>query len=243
MIGSAWYRVWAGYDARTSAGVDARLFFPPASSRLSRNHYFQPHGFFTSVVWFASWRRSAEKNYSEQELLKEALASEQQAPPQAETADRLKDEFLATVSHELRTPLSAILGLGSMLNLGELEEQTRAMRCGDRTQRESAGRKFRRHSGRFADYHGASCASKQRPWNSPRCPVSSRNAATGSRRESDFAFNFSGPETRLVAADPDRLQQIVWNLVSNAIKFTPKGGRVEVQLAAGGFTTRVNCQR
>lgn len=177
------------------------------------------------IFYDVSERRRAEL---EREHL---LEREQSARKQAETSDRLKDEFLATVSHELRTPLSAILGWSSMLNLGVLTEQE--VRSGlaviernARAQSEIISDildvsriitgKLSIHSVavEFAPIIQAAIDTLQL-------------AATAKHITLDVSL---ASDAGLVAGEPERLQQIIWNLVSNAIKFTPEHGHVAVSL-------------
>ena len=159
------------------------------------------------------------------------LRSEQEARMEAEAADRLKDEFLATVSHELRTPLSAILGWSAMLNLGDVDAETsaNALKVIERNARSQASiiddilDVSRIITGKLNI--------EQRPVDlAPLIHTAVDTlhpAATAKGIKLTVAFE---SEPGLVTGDPARLQQIVWNLVSNAIKFTPAGGRIAVHL-------------
>ncbi len=166
------------------------------------------------------------------------LAREQAARAEAERANRLKDEFLATLSHELRTPLTAILGWARMLSDGFVREEMRADALG------IIYRNARSQAQLIDDLLDVSriITGKLRIEVRPvdLAPVVEaavavvRPAASAKRVQLQTVFE---PGTGLIAGDPERLQQVVWNLLSNAVKFTPNGGRVQVKL--GRVNSRV----
>jgi signal transduction histidine kinase len=150
-------------------------------------------------------------------------------------ANRAKDEFLAVLSHELRTPLTPILNWSHLLREGRLDgpATARAIEAIERNARLQV-----RIVGDLLDVSRV-IAGKMRLNVQPVAldPVISavvdsvRAAADAKGIALDARFD---PEMCLVSGDPERLQQVVWNLVSNAIKFTPRGGRVEIRLARVG---------
>ena len=233
MIASAWYLgLGPGLMLAIILELTLDYFTPPSFTGRSLAIIFNRMVLFSSVVWFASSRRNAEQKLREQsEQLQAALASERVARTQAETSDRLKDEFLATVSHELRTPLSAILGWASMLNLGDLGEDTR------RTALSVIERNAKAQADIISDILDVSriITGKLRIESRPIQlePIIGAALETlqlaASAKEINIKLDLE-PEAGLVAGDPDRLQQVIWNVVANAIKFTPNGGEVEVAL-------------
>ena len=159
------------------------------------------------------------------------LAREQSARSDAEEANRLKDEFLATLSHELRTPLTAILGWLSMLRSGRLDAET------SRHALETVERNAQAQAQLIEDLVDVSriAGGKLKLEIEPVDMVTVIAAAIDIVRPAANARGVSievsaaaavGP----VAGDPARLQQIVWNLLSNAVKFTPRDGHVQVSL-------------
>lgn len=157
--------------------------------------------------------------------------SARKARKEAEMANRLKDEFLATVSHELRTPLNAILGWSRVLRSGKLDEQSAARAL------ETIERSARAQGQIIEDILDVSriITGKLRLDVSPVEISPAIEAAIDSLRPTAEARGIrlesvldSGPNP--VLGDSNRLQQIIWNLLSNAIKFTPKGGRVQIAL-------------
>lgn len=162
----------------------------------------------------------------------ELLVREQAAREQAEEASRLKDEFLATISHELRTPLNAILGWAHILREEDVDPETRARAI------ETIERNSRSQARLIQDLLDVShiVTGRTRLDIRPVADVASIiSAAIDSLRPAALAKNINlhhafDPDAGPILADPERLQQIVWNLVSNGIKFTPKGGRVHVWL-------------
>ncbi len=151
---------------------------------------------------------------------------------EAHAANRAKDEFLATVSHELRTPLNAILGWAQLLRLGQRDEATlrRALDTIERNAKAQA-----RLVNDLLDVSRAIAGKLRLDLRSVHLPgVIAATLETLRPAAEVKAIRFAtalDPSVDQVVADPDRLQQIVWNLVSNAVKFTPQGGRVEVQVA------------
>ena len=149
----------------------------------------------------------------------------------AEEANRTKDDFLATVSHELRTPLTAILGWSSILRTGSLtpEKQARAL--------ETVERSARAQAQIVDDLLDISriVAGRMRLDMQPVRLEPVVEAALDTVRPSAAARDIR-IETQLepgagpVKGDAQRLQQVAWNLLTNAIKFTPDGGRVGLRL-------------
>lgn len=163
------------------------------------------------------------------------LASERAAHSEATHANKLKDEFLSVVSHELRTPLNAILGWTTLLRDGpeDADELKEGLDTIDRNAHAQARLiddlldVSRIISGKVrlriseVDLHVLALAA-----------VDSLRPAADARGV-DVAL-LASAEANEVLGDPDRLQQVVWNLVSNAIKFTPRGGKVELSVTRAG---------
>jgi signal transduction histidine kinase/ActR/RegA family two-component response regulator len=150
---------------------------------------------------------------------------------EAQAANRIKDEFLAVLSHELRTPLNAIVGYSRLLRGGILppEKTPRALETLERNATgltqivEDVLDVSRIVSGKIRlDVQPVELAVIV---DNAVATIQPAADAKGVRIQTVIDPNV-GP----VSGDPGRLQQVVWNLVSNAVKFTPKNGRVQVQL-------------
>lgn len=159
------------------------------------------------------------------------LEQEKAARAKAEEAERAKDQFLAMVSHELRNPLSPILAWSRMLKLGALEPSKQAAAI------DAIVRNATIQAQLIEDLLDVSriVSGKLRLDVRPTALAPVIDAAVEALRTSAEAKGVRlqvvlDPRAGMVLGDPDRLQQVVWNLVSNAIKFTPRGGRVQVAL-------------
>ena len=173
--------------------------------------------------------------------LREAEHTERVARTEAERAGRIKDEFLATLSHELRTPLHAILGWSQILRkdtempakasegLSVIERNARsqAQIISDLLDMSSIISGKVRLDVQRADLANIVQAAVD--------TVRPAAEAKGIRLHIDL-----DPLARPLRGDPNRLQQVFWNLLTNAIKFTPKGGRVSVSLERVNSHLEVN---
>ena len=175
--------------------------------------------------------RGRERQYELRDLLR-AFAD---AREEAETANRLKDEFLATLSHELRTPLNAILGWTTMLRDGNVQPR-HVMRALDTIHRNATAQVQI-----VNDLLDVSRIVRGNVQLSPRLmslgPLLTLavESITPTAEAKGVSISTSlGSTPVFVWADHDRLQQVFWNLLSNAVKFTSSGGRVEVRMETEG---------
>jgi signal transduction histidine kinase len=157
-----------------------------------------------------------------------------EAQSHIEVASRMKDEFLGTVSHELRTPLNAVLGWLHLIRTGKLDAGT------ERRGLESIERNVRLQAQITADLLDVSKALTGRLHLEVR-PVHlktiveeavSQVSTAAAAKDVTLAVALTD-EPLVIRGDANRLRQIVWHLLANAMKFTPRGGRIEVALEAG----------
>jgi PAS domain S-box-containing protein len=162
---------------------------------------------------------------------KQLMVREKEARAEAEEANHVKDEFLAAVSHELRTPLTAILGWSTMLRNDTLDEaaSARALDVIDRNAKTQAQLiedlldLSRIINGKFQ--------LQVRPIGLVEIINDTIECLRPTADVKAVQIQAQlDPDVGLVSGDPNRLQQVVANLLANAIKFTPEGGRVKVKL-------------
>ena len=212
--------------------------FSEADERLAVTLATQVASSYENARLYAEAQQHAselQQEVTERKLAEEArarlLVREQAARAEAERANRLKDEFLATLSHELRTPLTAILGWTHLIRGGNLDAamMTRAL--------ETIERNARAQSQLIDDLLDVSriITGKLMLDFRPVELASIIEATIDTVRPMAEAKSIRvQPQLRtshcVVSGDPARLQQVVWNLFSNAVKFTPEGGSIEVGL-------------
>jgi signal transduction histidine kinase len=207
---------------------------PPRDSARYAVIVFNRLVLFSSVVVFASARRRAEDRMNrQQQALRETIERERKARAEAEAASRLKDEFLATVSHELRTPLNGILGWASILTRHDVDAATKeqALRTIERNALAQA-----RIVEDILDFSGMARGRLRIEPQPVALATIVREAVETvlvSAQAKEIAIDVALEEA-VVLGDADRLRQIVWNLLSNSVKFTPNGGRIAVRLRSAG---------
>ncbi len=166
------------------------------------------------------------------EEVRAQVIREQTARQEAEAANRMKDEFLAVLSHELRTPLTSMLGWSKILRSKKLDEKATSRAL------EAIERNAISQMQLIEDILDVSRIIRGQL----RLNVSAVNLLTVTEAALEAVRPLAEPKdiklntvldtsVGSVYGDPARLQQIVWNLLTNAIKFTPKGGMVEVSLS------------
>jgi len=180
---------------------------------------------------YVSIKRDITARKKTEKELAQLLVRERAARADAEKANRLKDEFLATLSHELRTPLNAVIGWARILKSGRLEPES-SVHAIEVIERNAWAQKqiiedildvSRVITGKLQLHLG------------PVDLVSVVNAALDAVRPALEAKDIRietefESDLKVIAGDADRLQQVVWNLLSNASKFTPAGGVVGIRV-------------
>ena len=171
------------------------------------------------------------------------LLRAERARAEAEAANRIKDEFLATLSHELRTPLTSLLGWSSVLREAKRDEKllNQGLEAIDRNARVQAQLiddlldVSRIVSGKLN--------LDVRPLDISSVTRAAINVVRPAADAKGITIDYWGePGLGAISADSARLQQIIWNLLSNAVKFTPQGGKINVRVEQDGSDARVTVQ-
>ncbi|MDB5319653.1 MAG: sensor hybrid histidine kinase [Phycisphaerales bacterium] len=159
------------------------------------------------------------------------LMNERRAREDAERANRLKDDFLATLSHELRTPLNAIVGWSEILRSGKLSDKELAEAV------EAIDRNARAQSQLISDLLDVSRITSGmfrldvRPMDLAETINDALEALVNAVQAKEINLQRDlHRDASAIVGDPQRIQQVLWNLVNNAVKFTPRGGTINVTL-------------
>ena len=210
------------YDSRTMAGIADETHLA----------LFVVQGLLLTAV-VAELRRA-------RRVAEQKAHDAQVARLEGEAANRMKDEFLATISHELRTPLNAVLGWVHLLRTGKLDSTTASRGL------ESIERNVRLQAQLTGDLLDVSKALTGRLCIESRATSLAqavRQAATAvvpAAHARGVRIETKIPDTPVVVlGDAERLRQIVWHLIANAIKFTPRAGRISVSVDVIGDEAQI----
>jgi two-component system CheB/CheR fusion protein len=180
-------------------------------------------------TWTAIEKLRAE---AERELL---LQREQEARDTAEKANQLKDEFLATLSHELRNPLNVILGYSELLlRLPEIEQSPRLAKMGEALRRNAQSQsQLINDLLDLSRLQRGKISLNQEPVSLPAIIDNAVETVRADATAKGIKISLNvGDQLVLVDGDRLRLQQIAWNILNNAVKFTPAGGRIDIAVGS-----------
>ena len=236
----------ASLKTLSEAGVRAVQSLPLMSSTgkllgIISTHFGEPHRPSEQEMRLMDLLARQTADYLERKRVEgereQLLSREHELRETAEEANRLKDEFLAIMSHELRNPLNVILGYAELLlRSDEIKTSAGLKRMADAVKRNAVAQSklirdlldlSRLRSGKLE---------LNRETVSPVASI--ENAIETVRMDAaakEIRIEIMAPDDLLfVQADPVRLEQIIWNLLNNSVKFTPKGGRITVRLEEDG---------
>jgi PAS domain S-box-containing protein len=200
---------------------------------------FSEQGELVGMVGVSVDISQRKQSEAEREVLHQ---SERAARAEAEKANRLKDEFLATLSHELRNPLNVILGYAEvLLRSDEARTSQFVKRAAEVLKRNALAQSrlvrdlldlSRLHIGKLSlNYEVVSLTT---------LVDNAVETVSGEAAQKQIEIRIDGPKDVIfVNADPLRLEQVVWNLLNNAVKFTPVGGMVTIRLGSEHGCARI----
>jgi PAS domain S-box-containing protein len=181
---------------------------------------------------FSAFARDITRRRHDDEERERLLQDAERARRHAEAASRVRDEFLSTLSHELRTPLTAIVGWTYLLRGGRLDEVTAARGLEAIERNAAAQAQVISDILDLSRIVGARFRLNVRPLQlAPIAAAAIEPLIPAASAKNLTVQTLLDPHAGLIAGDSDRLRQLVWNLFSNAVKFTPHGGRVTVRVA------------
>jgi signal transduction histidine kinase/ActR/RegA family two-component response regulator len=181
----------------------------------------------------------SERVASEAELRKQ-IEAQRLARTSAEKALRLKDEFLATLSHEIRTPLNAVLGWARILTERELEPELLSRALNSIYRNATVQARMIDDLLDTARIMAGKLRLQMQPVDLLTVSISAMDVLSPAIDAKRIELRKSlDPSIKRVLGDPDRLQQIIWNLLSNAAKFTEADGTIDVRLEQVGRYARI----
>src|SRR5262245_22281101 len=189
----------------------------------------------------AALKNAAEELTKTEAERDELLRKEREARETAEAADRSKDEFMAVLSHELRTPLNAVYGWARMLQSGELRDASAIARAKDAIVRNADAQV--RLIDDLLDLSRITTGKMRLDVRRVEPTGVLQGALDAVRPAADAKMirmhTSIDPDGGYVTGDPARLQQIVWNLLMNAVKFTPRDGEVDLRLGVVNSSVQI----
>lgn len=185
-----------------------------------------------------SIRYSIQERQSQEERIR--LAREQAAREQAEAANRAKDDFLAVLSHELRTPLNAMLGWVRLLKTNRDSDEIFGKAVDSIERSALTQTKFVEDLLDVTRIANGNIRLTKRPFTLNQIVDSSVDGIMPAAEAKSITVNYKADSTDIALyADPERIQQIVNNLMSNAVKFTDEGGEITITLDRSGDEARL----
>ena len=205
-------------------------------------NWHTPRG-IRAVLVFADMVPAMHQHEEAAVLVFQDVTQLKQVEAELRAAHQAKDEFLAMVSHELRTPLTAVLGYSRLLQSGKLDDQSRAVAF------EAIHRNAKAQASVIEDLLDVTrIISGKLPLDlrlvtpAPLVQQAVEDARPAAESKGLEISMLTDADEVLVRVDSDRLRQAVSNLISNAIKFTPAGGRIDVRLEVTDSQTRLTVQ-
>jgi PAS domain S-box-containing protein len=193
---------------------------------------FSEQGDLVGMVGVSVDISQRKQSEAEREVLHQ---SERAARAEAEKANRLKDEFLATLSHELRNPLNVILGYAEVLLRSDEARTSQFVRRAAEVLKRNALAQSRlvRDLLDLSRLHIGKLSLNYEVVSLPTLIDNAVETVSGEAAQKQIEIRIDGPKDVIfVNADPLRLEQVVWNLLNNAVKFTPAGGTVTIRLGS-----------
>ena len=228
------------------AGVRAVQSVPLISSTgnllgMISTHFAEPHRATEQELRLMDLLARQTADYLERKRVEEEreqlLSREHELRQTAEEANRLKDEFLAIMSHELRNPLNVILGYAELLlRMDEINKSGNLRRMADAVKRNAVAQsKLIRDLLDLSRLRSGKLELNLETVSPVKSIENAIETVYADAAGKDISIEVFAPDDLLfVQADPVRLQQIIWNLLNNSVKFTPNGGRVVVRLEEDG---------
>ena len=228
------------------AGVRAVQSMPLVSSTgkllgMVSTHFSEPHRPTEQEMRLMDLLARQTADYLERKRVEaereQLLSREHELRQTAEEANRLKDEFLAIMSHELRNPLNVILGYAELLlRMEEIKASPNLGRMADAVKRNAVAQsKLIRDLLDLSRLRSGKLELNLETVSPVKSIENAIETVYADAASKEITIKINAPDDLLfVKADPVRLEQIIWNLLNNSVKFTPNGGRIEVGLEEDG---------